>query len=279
MSARTVLITGCSSGFGKLTVKKFHQEGWNVVATMRSPEKETELGELENVLITQLDVVDPESIKQAVEQTLEMFGRIDALVNNAGYGGYGLFEQFSDEAIRAMYETNVFGLMNVTRAVLPFMRQQREGAIINVASLVGIFAPPTISIYSSTKFAVKGFTEGLALELSALNIKAHTVNPGAYDTGFHSATDTNFDQGDDELKELGPKYAAKLEQARQANANPDAPPADPQEVADVIFKCATEEMPIHNNVGNDTNMIVGMRNSKPEEEFLGAMKQMLVPEF
>jgi len=142
MSKQTVLITGCSSGFGKLAAKKFQQEGWNVVATMRSPEKETELTESENMLVTRLDVTDQASVTAAVDQTIERFGAINVLVNNAGYGGRALFEQFSEERIYAMYETNVFGVMRVSRAVLPIMRQQKGGTIINVTSMAGIFGLP-----------------------------------------------------------------------------------------------------------------------------------------
>ena len=119
---KTVIITGCSSGFGKLAAKKFQSEGWNVVATMRSPEKETELNQMANVIVTKLDVSDKESIDTAVGLTMEKFGSIDALVNNAGYGGHGYLEQFTEEQIYAMFETNVFGVMHVSRAVLPHMR-------------------------------------------------------------------------------------------------------------------------------------------------------------
>ena len=116
--SRTVLITGASSGFGKLTAKRFQQEGWNVVATMRSPAKETELNQLDNVTVARLDVTDIASIDAAVDETLGAYGQVDVLVNNAGLGAHGLFEQYSAEEARALYETDVFGTMNVCRAVL-----------------------------------------------------------------------------------------------------------------------------------------------------------------
>ncbi|MCT4602906.1 MAG: SDR family NAD(P)-dependent oxidoreductase, partial [Marinifilum sp.] len=160
--AKTVLITGCSSGFGKLAVRKFQQEGWNVIATMRTPEKETELISLDNVLVIRLDVTDNDSIKNAIEKGMLEFGSIDALVNNAAYGGHSLFEEFTDKSIRAMYDTNVFGLMNVTREVLPIMRQQKGGTILNITSIAGLLGSPTTSVYCSSKYAVEGLSEALA---------------------------------------------------------------------------------------------------------------------
>ena len=132
MTNRTVLITGCSSGFGKLAVNTFRAGGWNVVATMRSPEKEAELTGLEGVLVTRLDVKDPQSIDAAFEQGAAAFGSIDAVVNNAGYGSNALFEQSPDASVRDIYETNVFGLMNVMRRALPDMRERGSGRIVNV---------------------------------------------------------------------------------------------------------------------------------------------------
>ena len=168
---KTVLITGCSSGFGRLTAKTFHERGWNVIATMRSPENETELTQLDGVLVTRMDVTDPDSVTLAVDGGIGRSGAIDVLVNNAGFGGHALFEQFSDESVRAMYDTNVFGLMNVIRAVLPHMRRQDEGCVINITSVSGLLGTPTSAIYSSTKFAVEGLTEALALEYGPLNIR------------------------------------------------------------------------------------------------------------
>ena len=134
MNSKTVLITGCSSGFGKQSAKLFQSKGWNVVATMRSPEKEADLGELENTLLCRLDVTDPQSIKEVVDKSLDAFGRIDVLVNNAGISGVGVFEQWDEGSIHGLFDTNVFGLMRVTKAVLPVMRRQREGTIINISS-------------------------------------------------------------------------------------------------------------------------------------------------
>lgn len=278
MSKKTVLITGCSSGFGKMTAKKFQQEGWNVIATMRSPEKETELNQLDNVLVTKLDVTDKNSVPEAVELGIEKFGRIDVLVNNAGYGGHALFEQFSEEGIRAMYETNVFGLMKVTREVLPIMRKQKGGTIINITSVVGFVGSPTSSIYSSTKFAVEGLSEAMALEYKPLNIKVKTIAPGAFGTNFTAACDNDdLNTGDEELQAYIQSLMAHMGKVVEQMRQQGGKDSDPQEVADRIYECVTEETPIHNVVGADAEMFLGMKNSLPQQDFLDKVAEMALP--
>jgi len=149
MDKKTVLITGCSTGFGKLAAKKFQTEGWNVIATMRSPEKETELTELNHVFVTKLDVTNDTSVSEAVAKGVEKFGRIDALINNAGISGVGVFEQWDERKIYSMFETNVLGLMRVTKAILPLMRKQGEGVVINISSTAGLVGSPFSSVYTS----------------------------------------------------------------------------------------------------------------------------------
>ena len=280
MSKKTVLITGCSSGFGKLAVKKFHREGWNVVATMRSPEKETELTSLDNVRVTKLDVTDVDSIKNTIGQSVEAFGTIDVLVNNAGYGGHALFEQFSRESIQAMYDTNVFGLMDVCREVLPIMRKQKEGTIINITSVVGFLGSPTSSIYSSTKFAVEGLSEAMALEYKPLNIRVKTIAPGAFGTNFTAACDNgNTTSGDDNLTEYTKKLTQHIEAVVQQMRMQGGKDSDPREVADKIFECATRDTPIHNVVGADAEMFLEMKNSMAHQDFLDKVAEMALPKF
>ena len=270
----TVLITGCSSGFGKLTAKKFQQEGWNVIATMRSPHKETELNNLDHVFVTRLDVTDKESVQQALEQSMEKFETIDVLVNNAGYGGNALFEQFREENIYAMYETNVFGVMRVSRAVLPIMRRQKGGTIINITSMAGVLGVPISSTYSSTKFAVEGLSEAMALEYKPFNIKVKTIAPGAFGTNFSHAIDDSLENGDDEVKTYAQKLSVHIravsEQMRQQNGKE----ANPQDVADLIYQCATTETPIHNLVGADAQMLMEMKNSMSHQDFLDKIGEM-----
>lgn len=275
---KTVLITGCSSGFGKLSARTFHENGWNVIATMRSPKRETELTELDNILVTRLDVTDADSIQRAVEEGLSRFGAIDVVVNNAGYGGHSLFEQASEPSIRAMYETNVFGVMNVSRAVLPLMRERKEGRIINVTSMAGMMAAPTISVYASTKYAVEGLTEGMALEYRPLGILVKSVLPGAYPTTrFNANTDDDLSVGGEELSTHARDLYAHLRGVADNMAAQGGAEADPQEVADKIFECATSETPVHNPVGADSEMLVEMMGAGPRQNFLDRIEAMLLP--
>jgi len=275
---KTVLITGCSTGIGRLAAETFHAKGWNVVATMRRPEAGKDLAELDRVIVERLDVTDPGSVASAVQATLDQFGSIDVLVNNAGYGGHALLEQSSDRMIRDMYETNVFGVMNTCRAVLPIMRAQKGGVIVNVTSMAGLMALPTDSVYTSTKYAVEGMTEGLALECKPLNILAKTVAPGAYmTTAFGSNNDdVDMQAGPPELAE----YAQKLREHLMAVvAGEGGTTADPQEVADAIYACATDpDMPVHNPVGNDAEMLMGLMGGAPRQDFIVQLEQMLLPQ-
>jgi NAD(P)-dependent dehydrogenase (short-subunit alcohol dehydrogenase family) len=274
---QTILITGCSTGFGKLTAKLFHEKGWNVIATMRSPEKESELTQLDNILVTKLDVTDKESVTKAVSQGLAKFGTIDALVNNAGYGGHAFLEQFSEEQIYKMFETNVFGVMRVSRAVLPHMRKQKNGVIINVTSMAGYAGLSLSSIYSASKFAVEGLTEAMALEYKPFNIKVKAVAPGAYGTNFIAATDNSLEQGDSELIPVAQKIAAHFAGLVEQMLNQGGETADPQEVADKIYECITSETPVHNIIGADAEMLFGMLNSMPRQDFINQMEEMLKP--
>ncbi|AFY72428.1 short-chain alcohol dehydrogenase [Synechococcus sp. PCC 7502] len=183
--SKTVLITGASSGIGKQTALWFQKRGWNVVATMRSPETATELSQLDRVLCLKLDVTDINSITLALEQAIAEFGRIDVLVNNAGYGLAGVFEASTIEQVKRQFATNVFGLMDVTRSLLPHFRQHKGGVIVNVASVGGRVAFPLLSLYHSTKWAVEGFSESLQHELKPLNIRVKIIEPGPIKTDFY----------------------------------------------------------------------------------------------
>jgi NADP-dependent 3-hydroxy acid dehydrogenase YdfG len=152
---RTVLITGCSSGFGEATARLFAEKGWNVVATMRRPQAGAALAELDNVLVTRLDVQDRGSIDDAVEAALARFRRIDVLVNNAGFGLSGVFEATHRKKVLEQFEVNVFGLMDVTRAILPHFRANRSGVIVNISSGAGVYGLPLISLYTASKHRIE----------------------------------------------------------------------------------------------------------------------------
>lgn len=274
----TVLITGCSSGFGKRIARTFHDAGWNVVATMRSPEKEAELKTEDQLLLTRLDVTDADSIRGAFAKAHEVFGHVDVVVNNAGYGGSGLFEQFRPDDIRAMYETNVFGPMNVMREALPDMRLAGEGVIVNVTSMAGHLGLPGNSVYSSSKHAMVGLTEAMAMEYAPLGIRIFNVAPGAYPTtGFDTAVDKRLDNGDPQLVAFSYKLRDQISAVGTQMANEGGTLADPQEVADHVFACVTGENPIHIPSGSDAEMLTNMSNQQNRQDFLDQLKAMLVP--
>ncbi|KAI0070697.1 3-oxoacyl-reductase [Panus rudis PR-1116 ss-1] len=210
--SHTVFITGTSSGIGLATAKLFFEKGWNVVATMRTPEKDTELKQLDpaRMLVQQLDVQDKSTIDPAVQAALKKFGKIDLLVNNAGYGQFGIFELLSPEKVKEQFDVNVFGVMDVTRAILPHFRAQKSGGIINISSGAGIFGLPFMSIYNASKFALEGFTESLAYELASLDIFVKSVIPH----GAVSATNFGKRNPFDELAkapEYGPFVQSTME--------------------------------------------------------------------
>jgi NADP-dependent 3-hydroxy acid dehydrogenase YdfG len=181
------LITGSSTGFGRILTQQLLEKGDRVLATARKPEQLEDLASnySDRVLTVKLDVTKPSEVQEAVNKAIETFGRIDVLVNNAGYGTMGAIEEVSDEVVRQQYETNVFGLLEVTRAVLPQMRKQRSGHILNLSSVGGVVSFPGSGIYCSTKFAVEGISEALAQEVAPLGIKVTIVEPGAFRTDFN----------------------------------------------------------------------------------------------
>jgi NAD(P)-dependent dehydrogenase (short-subunit alcohol dehydrogenase family) len=182
---KTIFITGASSGIGKACARLFQQRGWQVAAAVRSPEGAADLAALERVRVYRLDVTDPATIEAALSLAIKEFGGIDALVNNAGYATIGPFEAAGEAQVRKQFETNVFGLMNVTRAILPHFRSRRAGVIVNVSSIGGQVTFPLYSLYHASKWAVEGFSESLQYELRPLGIKIRVIEPGAIKTDFY----------------------------------------------------------------------------------------------
>ena len=263
---KTVLITGASSGFGKVAAKLFHTNDWNVVATMRSPEKETELSTLSNVFISKLDVTDKLSIQNAIKEGIKKFGKIDVLVNNAGYGALGALEAATEEQVKQQFDVNLFGLIEVTKAVLPGMRQQKSGVIINVSSVGGRITFPFSSLYHATKFAVEGLTESLQYELNPLGIRLKIVEPGGYKTEFAGRSMTLFST--DGLDEYGPafnKFMGMLDHWPMSE--------NISEVADAIYQAATDGTEkLRYPVGHDAGPIIEARHQMDDVGF----KKMIV---
>ncbi len=170
---KTVLITGCSSGYGLETARHFHERGWNVIATMRTP-REDVLPRSERLRVLALDVTKPESIEAALRES----GPIDVLVNNAGIGVVGVFEATPMATTREVFETNTFGVMAMTQAVIPQFRARRSGAVVNVTSSVTLTPMPLAAVYTASKVAVEGFTASLAFELEHFGVRVKLVEPG-----------------------------------------------------------------------------------------------------
>ena len=271
MEHKTVLITGSSTGIGRGTVVYFQEKGWNVVATMRTPEKEHELAGMENVLVTRLDVTDLDSIDAAVASGIERFGKIDVLVNNAGYGTFGPLEAFPRENIVQQFNTNVIGLLDVTRALLPHFRENKDGVIINVSSVGGKITFPLNTLYHGTKFAVEGITESLVHEMQAIGVKAKIVEPGSIATDF---TGRSFDSHNDEsLTEYQPMISAMLKVLNEMQNNRDSA-APPSVCAEVIYEAATDgKDTIRYLAGYDAEAYLGTRTGKTDDEYIASVQE------
>jgi len=243
------LVTGASRGFGLKIVKAALAAGDKVVATVRSnPEKlQTQLNN-ENLFVTILDVTNEPQAKEVANLSTNKFGRIDVLVNNAGFGLLSAVEEASNAEVKANYEANVFGLLNVTRGVLPFMRKERKGHIINLSSVGGLTGIIGWGLYGSTKFAVEGITEALSKELAPLGIYATAVEPGFFRTDFldQSSLTRSANSIEDYAETVGDmrNYATKVNQKQPGSA---------EKLAQAILKIANaEKPPVHLPLGKDT---------------------------
>lgn len=251
MKNKIWFITGASKGFGFEIAKAALATGDKVVASVRKNAKDlaTRLGDKENLLVVTLDVSNESEVKAGVKQAIDRFGRIDVLVNNAGYGLLAATEEATNEEVKKQYDTNVFGLLNVTRAVLPHMRQQGSGHIINISSLFGYLnSVPGFGLYGSTKYAVEGITEGLALEVKPLGIHVTAAAPGLFSTEFVS---TDSYQSSHLILDAYKDSVGMIRNATgQIHGNQ---PGDPAKLADVIVKlAASSNPPLHLPIGPDS---------------------------
>ena len=180
---KTIFITGASAGLGKSTAKLFQSKGWNVIATMRNPENEKELIQLDNVTVLKLDVTDNVQIVDTVQKAIQQYN-VDVVLNNAGYGLIGVLEALTDEQITRQLNTNLLGVIRVTKAFIPHFREKKNGIFINVTSMFGLIGYPTCSVYSATKFAIDGFSESLAYDLAQFGVKVENGCPRRNTNGF-----------------------------------------------------------------------------------------------
>ncbi|HWM67885.1 MAG TPA: SDR family oxidoreductase [Steroidobacteraceae bacterium] len=271
--SETVLITGSSSGVGQATAALFSQNGWNVVATMRSLSKQTSPPRA-NLLMAELDVQKPMTIKKAIASGIGRFGRIDVVVNSAGFGILGVFESISVAKVREIFEVNVFGMMNVVRALLPHFRQNNRGLIINVSSGGGIIALPLMSVYNATKFALEGFSESLSHELASQHIGVKIIEPGGIKTEFGSRMATEFRQGNP-----APAYDGFVQPVMGAFASRvSAVDLSADDVARTIFAAATDgSKQLRYLIGQDIAPLVEARHRKTESDYLNLVRERYIP--
>lgn len=252
---KTVFITGASSGIGRETVNYFMEKGWQVIAAMRRPELETEFKNNAKLLLVSCDVTDEQSIQQAVQKGISQFKHIDVLVNNAGYYLFGPLEEVGAEQVKQQLDTNLLGVINMTKACLPYFRKQRSGRIINISSIAGRTSLPMQSVYHATKWGIEGLTESLHYELKPFGIKLKLIEPGVIRTDFYERSmQSTALQGDYERqgKTVKGNVAANGEKG-----------SSPRGVAAVVFKAATDNRrKLRYSVGKNRQLIQ-LRNILP----------------
>ena len=272
-----VLITGCSSGFGKLAAIEFARRGDTAFASMRDLAKAGALRDAAaaagvSVEILQLDVTDRASVDAAVANVVQQAGRIDVLVNNAGIGAVGPTEEFDDDEFTRVFDTNVFGILRVTRAVVPHMRAQQSGRIIHVGSLAGIVASPFRGIYSATKAAVEALTDATYYELHPFGIHVCVVEPGFFETSIaDNRMALRRNAAASPYAEMEVRFEDPTSKAPASSVR-----AAPQAVADIIVEAATAEQPKrHYPVGRDAEAIVPLHKQMSDEEFEKVLRTTL----
>nr|WP_046286444.1 oxidoreductase [Mycobacterium sp. UM_NZ2] len=243
-------ITGASRGFGLQIARDLLDRGHQVVATARDAATVTEaLGENANVLAVALDVTDETQARQAAQAAVDRFGRIDVLINNAGRGLLGAVEEATDAEVRAVYETNVFGLLTVTRAVTPILRAQRSGTIVNISSVGGFVSSPGWGVYASTKFAVEALSEALHAELQPLGIHAMVVEPGYFRTDFLDSSSLQIQQQTIDDYTDGPAGKMRITAGERNHDQPGDPVKAAAAIIDVV---ESQRPPVRLLLGNDT---------------------------
>jgi NAD(P)-dependent dehydrogenase (short-subunit alcohol dehydrogenase family) len=254
--SNTIFITGASSGLGKATAKLFLQKGWQVIATMRNPEKETELNQLENLTLLQLDVTDIPGVKAAVAKALSI-GEIDIVFNNAGYGLSGPLESTSEEQILRQINTNLLGTIWVTQAFIPYFRERGKGLFITTTSMGGLVGFPFSSLYHTTKWGLEGWSESMYYELKHIGVGIKTIAPGGIQTDFLSRSfDTSSHPAYDELLK---RFLASADGMLFSTA---------AQIAEVVYEAATDgKDQLRYIAGEDAKGIIAQREQLGNEGF------------
>ncbi|GAB3572530.1 oxidoreductase [Spirosoma luteolum] len=264
--AQTIFITGASSGIGKATALRFAREGWQVAATMRNPHGHADL-EQAGIRLYALDVTEPEAVKEAVAQALSDAGRIDVLLNNAGYGLFGPLETATEDKIMTQFQTNLFGAMRTIQALLPHFRASGGGTIINVTSIGGLVGLPFNAIYHATKFGLDGLSESLNYELRPFNIRVKVVAPGGVTTDFAGRSLQR-------TVEAPSPYDASIQQVMAAFGQRGGNYSTPGQIADVIFQAATDQTDqLRYVAGTDAQALYAQWKAVSNEAFFETIQQ------
>jgi NAD(P)-dependent dehydrogenase (short-subunit alcohol dehydrogenase family) len=270
---KVAVITGSSSGIGLESALILARNGYTTYATMRSPDKDTSIkAVVQNeglpIRVVQLDVTDDISVKNAVDHIISEAGRIDLLVNNAGYGLVGALEDLAMEEIKSQYETNLFGLIRIIQAVLPTMRKQRSGRILNISSGAGIFGYPGGSAYVSTKFAVEGLSESIAYELESFGIKVILIEPGFIRTNFANAMVMAK-----KAQDSASPYSEMMQKTMASTTELAKNASDAELVASIILEAASNPNPrLRYLAGKDVESWASSKKNMDELEFFNMMK-------
>jgi NAD(P)-dependent dehydrogenase (short-subunit alcohol dehydrogenase family) len=275
---RVAVVTGASSGIGYETSLTLARNGFHTYATMRNLQKSKSITEIANteklsLQVVQLDVTDDGSVKDTINRIVAEKKRIEVLVNNAGYGLFGSLEDMSVEEIKKQFETNFFGVIRVTKQVLPVMREQNSGIIVNVSSVGGRIGLPVLSAYHSTKFALEGLSESILYEVEPFGIRVVIIEPGVVRTNIMNSSTTA-------KKALDPKspYFKLMQKVKNHfKSNMENEPSSPEEVAKVILQAVMSEYPkLRYTVGTDASRIIQARTNMPDKEFQQIVKDFSI---
>lgn len=265
---KTIFITGASTGLGRATTKLFSDRGWNVIATMRSPEAGSDLAAHDRITVLKLDVTRPDEIETAVREAIGL-GGVDVLFNNAGYGLAGPLEGTTDAQLVRQVDTNLLGVIRTTKALLPHLRDKGAGVIVTTTSIGGHIALPFNSLYHATKWALEGWSESMSFELGRVGIRVKTIAPGGIRTDFLGRS---FDMGQH------PAYEADMQKVLAAFTAPEAREAHStaEEIAEVVYGAATDgEDRVPYIAGKDAVAFLEQRETAGAEGFRKGIRQMV----
>ena len=263
---KTIFITGSSSGLGRATAKLFASKGWKVIASMRNPSNEKELGVVLGISLMSLDITDPREIERVAQEVVAS-GGVDVVFNNAGYGLTGALEALTDEQILRVVETNMLGAIRTTKAFVPHFRQKRAGLFINTTSIGGLMTVPFNSLYHATKWALEGWSESMAFELNQFGIGIKTIEPGGMKTDF-------FTRSLDTARH--PAYDGLVNRVMGIITDPKqmATYSSPERIAEIVYEAATDgKDQLRYVAGSDAKAMHEMRLQVGDEAFRKAMAQ------